>query len=392
MNRNIEKILDKIIIKEPYLHFEKRGCQLDSELLDYAADIIYNKIVNTVESLCILGSSGLALGIYVSIKSNLPTYFYCSRGWPETQDHKTYYIFPIVKENRKEEKSKTTILIDSHFRTSNTWGACEKYLRRYKLLDPIAIGFLFNPDLNEGRKDSVLNVIYVIKASKYIEKIIGPDNSDEIGKILNPTSKFWDETLPELEIIEREKQYLSRILLEFQKKGEMPKFRLITKDKSIHTRLSRIPITDPGIWEIFMDHGLLKDLCNEIISAGFINNVGYLIGISYLGSAFAYYLSYFLLQKGINVRVYNSYDTPALLPYQKEYFPDNKDIFLCQVRLTTGLWAYNALSKIDCQHSNEINLLSIRTNLKIENERRKRPLYQLERFGVNNFLTFFFEK
>ena len=94
----------------------------------------------------------------------------------------------------------------------------------------------------------------------------------------------------------------------------------------------------------------------------------------------------------MNVKVFNSYDSQSLLPVQKKYFTDKKDILLCQVRFLTGLTAYRTLLKIKFQDcNNRIDLLCIKTNLSIENERRKRPLYQLKKSGLSNFYTFSLE-
>jgi len=383
------RIIEKLIIKEQHLHFDKRGCQLDSALLDLASDEIINKIKEnrkTPESICALGTSGLALGIFLSLKLSLPIYFYCSEGFPEIANHKIHYIFPMI------DFKKSTILVDSHPRTTNTWGACENHIKKYNLLDPLAIIFLFNPDTNELRKDSTLPVLEVIKASEYSKEIIGTKEKFSLYELLKPSSNFWDEPTQESDLVERETQYFSRVLLELEKKGEKLDIKRISPNQELLAQISNIPITDPGIWNIFLEPKLVKSICEEIILKYDFRNIGYLIGISYLGSAFAHSLSYFLNKNGLNVKVFNSYDSQSLLPVQKKYFTDKKDILLCQVRFLTGLTAYRTLLKIKFQDcNNRIDLLCIKTNLSIENERRKRPLYQLKKSGLSNFYTFSLE-
>ena len=381
------QILEKLIVREPCIMFEKRGCQVDPVLLEFSANEIQTKLQKKPESICALGSSGLALGIFLSMKLELPIYFYKSEGWPETKEHNIFYLLPTV------EKRRSTILVDSHFRSTNTWGECETYLKRYMLLDPLALALLFYPDTNEIRKDSCLQIITVLKASDYINEIIGSDDEVSFKKMLHPSSKFWDSPAEKKNYIERDKQYEKRLLLELQKKEEMPNIEQISIPQEIKEKAKKIPISDPGIWNYFSDPKLVSDICDSLISKCLFDNTGYLIGVSYLGSAFALCLSYSLLKQGIKARVYNSYDnSPFLLPIQDEYFPDKKDIFICQVRLITGLLALNSIKKIESRNSNRICLITIRTSFYLESERRKRPLYHLSQYGLSKIFTIIHEK
>jgi hypothetical protein len=365
--------------------FQKRGCQRAPLLIQEAANRIVSQLPDRVDAVCALGTSGLALGVFLAHELHVPLYFYKSDGWPRLKDGRTLHVLP------EPTKPIHVLLADSHYRPSYSWAKAETFLRENTPLEPVVIGLMFQPDTNEPVKRCKAPILSVVKATenaKVLCNLLGCDSEFELIQMLAPESKLWGITRRPTDVGAPGRFLRHTDALLLPRKKSPPHCSVIPVEPELGTRIEGIPMSDPGIWQYYRYPDLVQDMSIAIGQGLDFSGFSYLVGVSVLGTAVALSLAYYNMVNFKDTRVFSAYFEKRLVPPPHPDELTEGEILLCQMRLTTGLLTNDAIKLIQREEGSCSNLLAIRTDLSIEPRRRQRPLGIAGGRGLKRVHTF----
>jgi hypothetical protein len=279
-----------------YIHFSKLEVLKNLPLLFKLAKSLADRLAPDVTHICLLASSGMALGVGVALAAKRPLLFYRPEGWPKPEARGLGPRFmPVVPLNAK------VALVDSHEHTRFTSARCFDEL----LPMGIQVVQLLAPTSFEDCIDSnwTRNIQYTALAgysslhSKLAKKYSNLVTSDELREIICATdNRFWlappiirqDDPYFEFGapgIIERPSWFLGKAPKDYQFETTNPHLGKLVRNKLVPN--------DEGRWSFFLDPVFVEEFAS---SAGKIINLGeydYLIGTSHLGTALAIALAYY---------------------------------------------------------------------------------------------------
>jgi len=331
-----------------------------------------SQLPDEVDAVCALGTSGLALGVFVAHALHIPLYFYRSGGWPRLEDGRILHVLP------EPTKPLQVLLADSHYRSSYSWAKAETYLRENTLLEPVAIGLIFHPDTNKPDKRCKAPILSVVKATENVDVLYGLlscDSVSELRQMLDPESKFWG-------VLRRRPtdvgdagwywRHTDALLL--PRKTSFPDCIVLPIEPELTARIREIPISDPGIWQYYLDPDLIQGIAVATGQAMDFSAFSYLVGVSVLGTAVALSLAYYNMVNFKDTEVLSAYFEKRLVPPLHQGELAGGEVLLCQMRLITGLLTNDALKLIQREGGCCNELLALRTDLSIAPKRRQRPL------------------
>jgi hypothetical protein len=364
--------------------FRKRGYQLSPFLLRRAAQSIIHQLPGSVDAVCALGTSGLALGVFLAHELFLPLYFYKTDGWPKLRNGRVPRVLPEPNMPLK------VLMVDSHYRSSYSWAKAESYLRESTPLEPVAIGLILHPDTNSTLRECTVPVLSVIKATENVEllsDVLACRSESELAQILRPESEFWGARRRPTDVgaAGRYLRHAGALLLPGEELD--PSFEIVRIAPELRARVGDISVSDPGIWRYYLCPELVQEMAAEIGRVLVLEQYSRVVGVSVLGTALALSLIYHNMAALGHVSVFSSYFEKRLVPPPDEGELVGTKILLTQMRLTTGLLTNDALRLIEKEKGVCQTLLAIRTDLSLEPRRRQRPLHKAAGRGLERIYT-----
>jgi hypothetical protein len=352
--------------------FQKRGYQRSPYFIQRAARKVITQLPDKPDAVCALGTSGLALGIFLGHELSIPIYFFKSNGWPRLKDGRTLHVLP------EPSKPARVLLADSHYRSSYTWAKAENFLRKNTPLEPVAIALIFHPDMIMPLEGCSVPIYSVVKATENLELLyhqLGCASESELKQALEAKSKFWGTIKGPTDVgaARRFLRHTDALLL--PSKTSSPQFEVVHTHPNLRTRIEDIPMNDPGIWQYYLYPDLTRDIAITIGETLDFSKFSELVGVSVLGTSIALSLAYHNIANLRDTKIFSSYFEQRLVPRPLQSELENREILLCQMRLTSGLLTNDAMKLIERENGSCSELVAIRTNLSLEPRRRKRPLY-----------------
>jgi len=367
-----------------YPRFRKRGYQISVPLLHRAAQSIGHHLPDAVDAVVALGTSGLALAVFLAQELSLPLYFYKTDGWPKLRDGSRPRVLP------KPEKPLKVVLADSHYRSSYSWAKAESYLRVDTLLEPVAIGLVVDPDVNDTMQSCTVSVFSVIKVTdnaKLMSSALGCNSQAELARMLSPESKFWGGRRRPTNVGAAGSYLRHAEALLLPIKESEPSIEIAPVTSTLRSRIDVVPVSDPGIWEFYLDPDLVREVTISVSQALDLYQYSHIVGVSVLGTALGLSLVFHNRPTLNHIRVFSSYLEKRLVPYpDKQEFAGAK-VLLTQMRLTSGLLANDALKLLEKENGTSQDLFAMTTALSFEPKRRQRPLRRAAGRGLERIHT-----
>lgn len=332
--------------KDGYIYFSKLEILKNLPLLFDLSEKMTEKLMPDATHICLLASSGMALGICIGLVAKLPILFYKPEGWPRPESHGLGPRFlPNVPLNAR------IALVDSHEHTRYTSALCydELAIKGIQVLQSITpVSF---DDTIDSTWTKNIDYSSIINFSELIERVARKYSSiasvDELRKFINSTdNRFWlappirRQETPYYEfdapgIKERPQWFLG--------KGHEP-----THIETIASRLNsllpeKISPSDEGRWAFFLDPIFVEEWAK---TAGDILNLeqyDYLIGAGHLGTALAISLAYYNQDKFTGKIVFYL-GRDGFVPQIQDL--RGKKILPIEMIITTGVYAVDIFHRV----------------------------------------------
>jgi hypothetical protein len=332
--------------KDGYLYFSKLEILKNLPLLFNLSEKMAKKLMPDVTHICLLASSGMALGVCIGLIAKLPILFYKQEGWPMPEAHGLGpRFFPGVPLNAR------ITLVDSHEHTRYTSALCYDELaimgvQVVQSITPISFDNTIDPTWTKYIDYSSLNSF-----SELIEHVAQKYSSivtvDELTKIINATdNRFW--LAPPI----RRKDFP---YYEFDAPGikERPLWFLGSNHKPAHietinSRLSyllpeKISPSDEGRWAFFLDPLFVEKWAKIAGDHLHLDRYDYLIGAGHLGTALAISLAYYNQDK-FTGKIVSYLGRDGFVPV----IPDlrGKKVLPIEMIITTGVYAVDIFHRV----------------------------------------------
>ncbi len=283
-----------IISQENRVYYSKLAVLSNPNLLFKIAEDLSYQINPSISHLCILASSGMAIGVALSLYSKLPLIFYRRLQWPKPESEGLGPKFmPPVPLNANVG------IVDSHERTRYTSAVCfdelfeESGITVSQMLAPISFDMCIDPNFNRNMAYS-----YIKKATEILNSNSTRNNlklsKDELISFFDQPS-FW--LYPPFETD-------SDPYKEFKAPGlsKSPNWFIgsgsdVSIFKKINNGFSLSPYSfksrDDEIWNFFLYPSLVEEFSKKVGQELDLNKSDYLIGVGHLGPALANALAYY---------------------------------------------------------------------------------------------------
>jgi hypothetical protein len=327
--------------------FSKLEVLSNPSLLFQIAQLLAERLQADVSLLCLLASSGMAIGVAVALISKLPLAFYRRSGWPQPESHG---LGPRFRPGRL--LGDKVALVDSHETTRFTSALChDELLQSY---DVKAVQVLVPCSFDSCLDDTFfrhMDYAFLMDFSSAVGEVAkgfsdGTTAQDLLEAVSDPRNRFWQ--YPPL-------QKPQNPYWEFDAPGirERPHWFIgrgadcsVIKSPSpeLEALCSRIEPDDEGIWEFFSSPGFVQEFA---LAAGDVINLSdydHLIGVGHLGTAVAIAIAYYNQQsfKGsINFYLGRHGFIPRLPTLLR-----NKRVLPIEMRICTGVYPVDVFLRV----------------------------------------------
>ena len=332
--------------KDGYLYFSKLETLKDLKFLFTLSEKLSEKLAPDVTHICVLASSGMALGVSIALVTRLPIIFYKSAGWPMPESHGLGPRFlPTVPLNAK------VALVDSHEHTRYTSALCYDELTRQGIqvvqsITPISFDVTIDSTWNRNIDYSFLSSfsemfdriaqkhLAIATPQDFLKYIMAADNRFWLAPpIPRQDAPYYEFDAPGM----RARPYW------FIGRGHSPTF-IETINSEFSSLLTRkIDPSDQGRWNFFSDPRLVEDWARTAGDVLKIDEYDYLIGAGHLGTALALSLAYYNQDKFAGkILFYLGRD--GFLP--QETTLRGKKILPIEMIITTGVYAVDIYHRV----------------------------------------------
>lgn len=327
--------------------FSKLEVLSNPSLLFEIAHLLAERLQPDVSSLCLLASSGMAIGVSLALVAKLPLMFYRRSGWPKPESHG---LGPRFRPNRSLQGN--VALVDSHETTRFTSALCHDELAKHwdmkaiQVLVPCSFDPCLDPTCNRDMEYTFLTD-FSSAVQEVATELSDGTTADELLKLVSkPGAEFWQ--YPPLENPKRRYS-------EFDAPGfiERPHWFIgrgtdlsivQISGSELETLCSWISSDDEGIWEFFMTPAFVEEFA---LAAGDIIDLAdydYLIGIGHLGTALAIALAYYN-QESFRGSIMFYLGRHGLIP--KPPTLQNKRVLPIEMRTRTGCYAVDVFLRVE---------------------------------------------
>lgn len=345
LNKCVNDYFDISIIKlENRMFYSKLAVLSNPNLLFDISKYLFYQINPNITHLCVLASSGMAIGVALSLYSKLPLIFYRRLQWPKPESEGLGPKFlPSVPLDA------TVGIVDSHERTRYTSAVCyDELFGLYginvsQMLAPISFDMCIDPNYNRSMTYSYLNYaseIINLKENKNSLKI----SKDDLTLCFDQ-SNFW--LYPPLEkdpdpYKEFQAPGMSKSPKWFIGMGsDVSNFKKLNIDFSLSSYSFKTK--DDEIWDFFLYPSLVEEFSKKAGKELNLNNYDYLVGVGHLGTALSIALAFY------NKETFSGSIMMYLGGYGLIPKPDTlagKRILPIEMRITTGVYAVDVFTLV----------------------------------------------
>jgi hypothetical protein len=327
-------------------HFSKLEVLSDLPLLFELSARLADRLRNDVTAICVLASSGMAVGVATALVAEVILTFFHRAGFPRPESRGLGSRF------RPDRRfSAKVAILDSHERSRYTSALCIEELKRYGSLQPVQVVVPFSFDtlidpLNTHQEVDYSNVLNFSDAVHDIVKLRDDLTvEDLISLVENPRGSFWKyppyDTLEQgysefnvPGITQRPRWFL----------GRGTNMAIVKPVSSELVNLCRhVNPTDDGIWDFFLDPAFVRQFSLQAGSVLGIEHYDHIVGVGHLGTAVAIALAYHNQDRfrGTIIAHFGDY---GLIPYPKDL--KNKRVLPIEMRLKTGAYAVDVFARL----------------------------------------------
>lgn len=330
-----------------YLHFSKLEVLNNLPLLFRISTTLANTLQTNLSHICLLASSGIAVGVGLALTAKLPLIFYRRLKWPMPESHGLgSRIMPAIPDNAR------VALVDSHERTRYTIAVCHDELVKFRGIQvlqavvPISFDECVDPVWNRPIAYSFLNKFSSVK-SYFAQKYSLNISAKELDEIVSAEdNRFW--LFPPIQ--RKNKPYF-----EFDAPGirERPNWFIgggtdfslihklhISKPPKIGRRLRS---NDEGVWEFFSSPIFVEEFSRSIGQVLKLEQYDYLIGSGHLGTALAIAIAYYN-QENFHGKILFYLGREGLVPYVPNL--RGKKLLPIEMRITSGVYAVDIFLRV----------------------------------------------
>lgn len=326
-----------LIKQDDRVYYSKLAILSNPNVLFNIAEDLSRLIIPSLSHLCVLASSGMAIGVALSLYSRLPIIFYRRLQWPKPESEGLGPKFlPSVP------LDSNVGMVDSHERTRYTSAVCfdelyEEYgITVSQMIAPISFDMCIDQNYNRNMTYS-----YLKNASEIVNTISNRNNlklsKDKLVSYFDQTN-FW--LYPPLEIE-------SDPYKEFRAPGlaKSPSWFIGSgSDISIFEKIENefslssysFKSKDDEIWNFFLYPSLVEEFSKEAGEKLDIKKYDYLIGVGHLGTALSIALAYYN-QNIFSGSIIMYLGGHGLVPNPDSLF--GKKVLPIEMRITTGVYA-----------------------------------------------------
>jgi len=359
--------------EEGFPFFEKRGVQRDVPLLRRATRALSEQVSGDIDAVCSLATSGIPLGVYLAQELSKPLFFYRTAGWPIGMRE-----FPRIAV--RGLPGSRCLLVDTHARRGRTSALADATIASsYSNAQVAGIATLL--DISPEAVEYPIPVeryslVPIETAIEYVCQHPGVDIAYHSIDLIKPGSPFWRFSHPETKLgghPSRRRRWRLHI------PTSLATPRMISYPSQVGTALAEhVPTDDEGIWSLYFQSGLLRDISEELGQHLAIRNYDALVGVNALGTAFACTLAYYTEFGG---PIFSHYYEPRLYPEPGDGL-EGKRVLLCQTRLLTGQYTAEAIRVVRAYGAICRDIVVACLDRKQEPWLRQQPLRNLAGTGV----------
>jgi len=342
----IRYIASSIVRSKGAHHFSKLEVLSDLPLLFALSARLADRLRNDVTAICLLASSGMAVGIATALVAKVPLTFFHRAGFPKPEARGLGSRF------RPDRRfSAKVAILDSHERSRYTSALCIQELKRYESLQPVqvVVPFSFDTLIDPLNTHQEIDYTIILNFSNAVHDIVQFRDDltaeDLISLVENPRSSLWKYPPND----DSEQGYS-----EFNVPGIMqrPRWFLgrgtnMAMVKPISAELANLCMhinpSDDGIWDFFLDPAFLRQFALQAGSVLGLEDYDHIVGVGHLGTAVAIALAYYN-QDRFRGTIITHLGDYGLIPYPKNL--ENKRVLPIEMRLKTGAYAVDVFTRL----------------------------------------------